>query len=372
MVGPTVERPAAVSGPWGWRVPNHATSYTMPPAQTVQFARLAMAAMAERNILPSPENYAVWHAHVSGRRPELSRAIESLIAENQTFTEAVNQALYRRFFDHGADQEAVSLVTREIEAVLGQAVALVQSQGNDAENYGRTLEAASDDIARGGPNLAEVVNRLVAETRQMLARKRILEKKLGDSANEISELRTRLDTVSREAITDVLTGIPNRLRFDSVVRSTVADAARTTKPMCLIMLDIDHFKKFNDTYGHQMGDQVLRLVARTIVECVRPDDTAARYGGEEFAIVLPGTDLDAAFKIAERVRTAVASKSITRRNQNEVLGSITLSLGIARFRAGENIEALIERADEALYLAKRSGRNRVMGEVVKVGAPARV
>ena len=144
------------------------------------------------------------------------------------------------------------------------------------------------------------------------------------------------------------------------LRELMTAANVEPKPLALIMIDIDHFKKFNDNYGHQIGDQVLKLVGRTLTDCVRGQDVAARFGGEEFAIILPNTNLDGAYVVAENIRNNVAAKKITRRSTGDSLGQITLSLGIAMFRRGEEPEQFLRRADEGLYLAKGAGRNRTM------------
>lgn len=128
------------------------------------------------------------------------------------------------------------------------------------------------------------------------------------------------------------------------------------------MVDIDHFKRFNDTHGHQVGDQVLRLVAKTLTDCVRAGDLPARYGGEEFAVVLPKTGIQVARPIAERIRTTLAARKIIRRNTGEGLGGITISIGAALYHPGETPAALVARADSALYAAKRQGRNRLVVE----------
>jgi diguanylate cyclase len=130
------------------------------------------------------------------------------------------------------------------------------------------------------------------------------------------------------------------------------------------MVDIDHFKQFNDAHGHQMGDQVLRLIGSTLTLSVKGQDTPARYGGEEFAIILPRTRLDDAVTLAEQIRKTVATKRVTKKNTGEALGKITLSLGVAMLRAQEPLGDLIMRADEALYAAKRGGRNRVVSEEI--------
>ena len=128
------------------------------------------------------------------------------------------------------------------------------------------------------------------------------------------------------------------------------------------MIDIDHFKQFNDTHGHVLGDQILRLVARTITRLVREEDIPARYGGEEFTVVLPGATLDKAVEIADTIRLNVASKNAVNRRTGAVLGTITLSAGVAQYRPGESLTSLIIRADEVMYLAKQRGRNRVLSE----------
>jgi diguanylate cyclase len=133
--------------------------------------------------------------------------------------------------------------------------------------------------------------------------------------------------------------------------------------LCLVMIDIDHFKRFNDTYGHPMGDQVLRLVARVIADNVKGRDTPARYGGEEFAVILPNTSLADAATVAEQLRRAVSKRRVTRRDTMQDLGSVTMSLGVSQFRPGEQLQHFIDRADAALYQAKRAGRDRVLSEL---------
>ncbi len=129
-----------------------------------------------------------------------------------------------------------------------------------------------------------------------------------------------------------------------------------------MMTDIDHFKNFNDSFGHLTGDQVLRLVAMSVKQNVKGQDTAARYGGEEFAIVLPNTVLRSAITVADHIRRAVMTKELMKRSTGEHLGRVTISLGVATLQKNDTPQMLIERADTCLYAAKRHGRNRVMCE----------
>jgi diguanylate cyclase len=134
------------------------------------------------------------------------------------------------------------------------------------------------------------------------------------------------------------------------------------EPLSVLLIDIDHFKTFNDKFGHGVGDQVLRLMANVLRERVRDIDLPARYGGEELIAVLPGAELAACEAVAERIRRSISECHITRRSTGEALPGITVSIGAAQFQFGESMADLIERCDQALYLAKRTGRNRVVTE----------
>jgi diguanylate cyclase len=129
-----------------------------------------------------------------------------------------------------------------------------------------------------------------------------------------------------------------------------------------MLTDIDHFKTFNDSFGHLTGDQVLRLVAMSVKHNVKGQDTAARYGGEEFAVILPNTVLRAAITVADHIRRAVMTKELMKRSTGEHLGRLTISAGVATLRADDSAQSFLERADACLYAAKRHGRNRVMCE----------
>jgi len=167
--------------------------------------------------------------------------------------------------------------------------------------------------------------------------------------------------VQRQAVTDELTGLSNHRRFQEVMAQEVGRSKRFGHDLGLVMLDIDHFKSVNDTYGHQQGDVVLREVARVLRESSREIDEPARYGGEELAVALPQTDLDGAYLFAERVRTALEALRIPRLNGAGGALRVTASFGAAAMPGtGDDTGSLIAAADAALYQAKRTGRNRTV------------
>lgn len=177
------------------------------------------------------------------------------------------------------------------------------------------------------------------------------------------ELKRSRDLLQRLTTLDPLTGIANRRRFDAYLGAEWARAARDEQPLSLIMVDVDHFKRYNDRYGHVVGDQCLSQIAATLQGAVqRPADLVARYGGEEFACVLPGTDLAGAEQTAERIRAAIEHLALPHPD-SPVAGHVTISLGVATLfpHAEESSTSLIEAADRALYEAKQRGRNRVCG-----------
>jgi diguanylate cyclase len=207
---------------------------------------------------------------------------------------------------------------------------------------------------------------LMGETQAMAQRNKALEDQLNQAVGEVTQLRQNLEVVQREALTDALTGIPNRKCFETRLREAARDAMENGEPLSLLIADIDHFKRFNDTYGHQLGDQVLKLVARTLTHSVKGRDTPARYGGEEFAIILPQTRLKDASVVADQIRHTITRHKLVGRESGGDYGTITVSLGASQYRPGESLGDLIRRADAALYHAKRMGRNRVSTEEASV------
>lgn len=159
---------------------------------------------------------------------------------------------------------------------------------------------------------------------------------------------------------DPLTGIKNRKTFDATIRDKFVEARKQGTPLTLVLADIDHFKSFNDQWGHQTGDQVLRLVAEVMNANVKGKDVLARFGGEEFAVILPETSLANAAMLANRIRRAVEARRLKKRRTGEDLGVITMSMGVALATPNDDVENFIERADQCLYLAKGRGRNQVV------------
>ena len=174
-------------------------------------------------------------------------------------------------------------------------------------------------------------------------------------------MKTMADALRQLATTDGLTGLPNRRMFESALDQEWRRARRGGKPLALLMVDVDHFKNYNDSYGHPAGDACLRIVAQTLRICARrPSDVVARYGGEEFVILLPDTDLRGGIQLGERLCAALREMDI-RHETSPVSTVVTASVGVAAATPSADAEAddLVKAADEALYQAKAGGRNRV-------------
>ena len=332
--------------------------------QARDFSEAALAGMIAHDVPPTPENYAVWYAYASGLLPELKRTIDILVSNQQEFSPATNAELYSRFCDTGRHFNLLQETGGRLQYAVDQAVRYLKTASGEAAAFGKTLGQYSSEFGAipGDEELRAVLSGLILETERMSERNRSLEERLTQSSGEIAELRQNLEVVRRESLTDALTGIPNRKFFDARLREAASDAMESGEPMSLLILDIDHFKQFNDSYGHQLGDQVLRLVARTLTDSVKGRDTPARYGGEEFAIILPQTRLKDAIGLADQIRHTIMRRRIVRKNTGDDFGTITLSIGVSSYRPGEQLLQTVRRADDALYQAKRSGRNRVAAE----------
>lgn len=319
--------------------------------------------LQRRGILPTPSNYDIWFTFRTGGSPALSARLTSLIERGDTFTSDLLANLHDEFLA-GADVESVGGAASDLQETAESIVGQVAAGGVAMRDYGEALAACQAGLDSEGPigGLVQAVATLTTETAKAAERNRALQQQLAASALRVSKLRQALVTMKQEATTDPLTGISNRKAFEAKLRRGIAGARGDPAPLSVLLLDIDHFKRFNDTHGHKVGDLVLRLVGRVLADNVKGRDTAARYGGEEFAILLAGADLHAAEIVARQISASLSGMQLAVRQGGDTLGRVTVSVGVAQFRSGEGMAALVERADVALYRAKHSGRNRVCTE----------
>lgn len=328
--------------------------------RAVTCAVTAFERMKALKVAPTPNNYEMWYAYVADSLPELRQEIDHMLARGTAFTPEVCESLYQRHLGNETSREGFDDASRRLQDTMSSVASAVGTVQAGAQAYGQSLESFSGAMQDGGDG--DRLAAMLAETRRMTDLNKALEQKLTESRKEVEDLRRNLDTLEIEASTDALTGISNRKIFDRVLTEQSARAQAKGTFLSLLMVDIDHFKAFNDTHGHPLGDQVLKLVARSMVQCVREQDTAARYGGEEFSVILPGCTVNDAGVIAEKIRRTVANRRIINRRTNQDLGRVTLSIGVAELALGEPLTAFVQRADEALYAAKRNGRNRVISQ----------
>jgi diguanylate cyclase len=332
--------------------------------RTMAFAEVALAQIKSLRQTAVPRNYEIWYVYATGYNAPLNKIINETLARNGRLTEADLEQIYETYLSQIKTTDRIDKVGARVIGEIDDVMTLIDDALGMSASYDNTLSGATEKlaVAQGRDQVKAIVDSLMRSTGEMRETNKALRDRLTLSKSEISDLQQSLEAIRAESLTDPLTGLGNRKYFDRSIDAAVQNALDNGEPLSLLMFDIDHFKSFNDSYGHLTGDQVLRLVGLSLKQTIKGQDITARYGGEEFAVVLPNTALRQALTVADHIRRAVMAKELKKKSTGEILGRVTISVGVSMLKPGDDTDSLIERADACLYAAKRSGRNRVICE----------
>lgn len=332
--------------------------------RTISYGESAIGYI-KKNTLPAyPRSYELWYNYSAGYNQGLNRAINETIKKHGTVSTEEMLTLYGRFLSPTRLGDRLDEVGSKVSREVEELVDTLKLSADATSDYGSALEKTGERIrsVEDPKKLQMYVTHLVKSTQNAVASNKKLESQLLESKTHIETLQSSLEAIRYESLTDELTTLNNRKHFENSIERVINHSEESGDGFSLLMTDIDHFKNFNDTYGHQTGDQVLRLVALAAKQNIKSEDIACRYGGEEFAIILPHTSLEDAAAIGDRIREAVMSKELVKRSTGENLGRVTISVGVATYREHETAQTIVSRADAAMYAAKNAGRNLVKTE----------
>ena len=326
---------------------------------TLRVAGTAIDRIKALSLPADPQGFELWYRYATGHDPELNGAINRALETTGRLSIREAEEIYHQYLASSRPEtkinDAGSRLSIEVDKIveLLDELILSTSQGRDdcAEASVKLGQSSDSNAVRA------IADALIKSLRAIEMRNAALEQRLSASKRELEAVQGALATMSIEASQDPLTALANRREFERAIEEMVEGAHRQQAPLSLLMIDIDHFKAFNDRFGHVMGDSVLRLVGAVLKQSIKGQDLAARYGGEEFTVILPNTTIANADIVAQQLCRQIASRELKRRSDGESLGSITVSIGVAAYRRGERSRTLIERADAALYAAKSAGRN---------------
>lgn len=329
-------------------------------AQAIKYLKMVLPAMAHLKIPTTPENYAVWYEYTTGKNPALIKKIDSLKSENREFSQTVNDKLHEIFIAQRA-QLSIHQLNASVKSVIDNLLTQIQREDQGLNGYCESLEKLTHQVTSITQlsDLETLITKLVSEAHTRNKENEVFRTKIKEMSKKVEDLDKNLKRVAIDANTDALTGIFNRRAFNQKLSEELANKK---KNLSIIMIDIDHFKRLNDTYGHLTGDKVLKFIATLIGKNIRGQDFLARFGGEEFVIILPETPLENALCVANNIRSYLSKQKLYDSSNNEQLGSLTLSMGVSCRLAKDNSEKLIDRADKCLYLAKSQGRNKAIAQ----------
>lgn len=295
----------------------------------------------------------------------LTKVVDSMIEKKMTFNEELSEKLYEKFFSAEKELKTIVETGATFQKELKKIVSVLKETGEDTSLHTNTLMEQMSKLSdfEGANELKDIVKVIIDDTDKMQAQSQKLESKLEESTFKIESLQSNLENARIESRTDALTNIGNRKFFEEKIEEYVTNHKKLGHDLCLIPCDIDFFKKFNDNFGHQIGDQVLKVVAHVIKKELGLQGSAARYGGEEFAILLPKAKLGDAIEIADHIRKVISERIIKNKNTGANFGRITMSFGVASMNANMTADDLIQKSDSALYLSKANGRNMVQSEL---------
>lgn len=335
-------------------------------SETLGYATKSMEFMAKNKVLPIPENFAVWFFYATGKNADLKREVDTIIGNNLPFSPETNSYLHQKYVVGNRSQKALDDAAVNAQKILLEALRIINDFGGETKNYSHDLDGYIEHIEHefsADEGVKNIFKELIDATSNLKKSGESINSKLEESTKEINSLRKNLQQVTVEAQRDFLTGVFNRKTFEKLIDEQMMIANEQETPLSLLMIDVDHFKQFNDKFGHLLGDEVLKIVARALTDTLKGRDVVARFGGEEFVVFLPDTPIEGALRVAEMIRSTIARKQLKRRDTGEAYGTITVSIGVSTYRRSEDtLPTMLKRADDALYSSKHNGRNRVTAE----------
>jgi len=335
-------------------------------------AKRALDYIARYRTPPTPHAYELFYTVCAGQNQDLNKALADIIAEKRKLSAADAERLYNGYVSAEPPSETMMTVGSQLNCQMSSLLSLLGSAAANASTYQASLENAGQKLSGGADaqNVEALVGSLLSATKTMAQTNSEVAVNLETSRAQVAQLEDCLKVAREESARDALTGLIIRRHFDRLLDEAILSAVKSGEPTSLLVADIDHFKAFNDKYGHIAGDSALRYVASCIKTNVKGKDTAARYGGEEFAVILPATSIERAFGVAERIRHLINSRELVKKANNENMGRISVSIGVTELLAGDTAESFLDRADMCMYAAKKAGRNQVMDTAEPALAPA--
>lgn len=325
-----------------------------------EYLRLALTYIAKYNLPANPVNYTVWYEYVSGKNIKLKKAIDASLDAARPISAGNVETLYQKFVADG-DRIVISKLLTKIALMLKDITGHVLETEGDLAGHGKNLSELANQISevRDYNEIKDIVDQMIVETKELVDSGKRLQTRMKISSDDLKQLQQDLEKSQQEAQTDALTALLNKRGFEKRFELERIRAKQNETPFSLVMVDIDYFKKVNDTFGHLVGDSLLKSIAMMLKSHLRKNDIASRYGGEEFLILLPETGIEGAKAAAQKIRDTLAIKEWKLKETGESMGKVTVSMGIALYRLNEPEQALIKRVDDALYLAKNRGRDQI-------------
>ncbi|MPQ77340.1 GGDEF domain-containing protein [Hydrogenovibrio sp. JE_KL2] len=337
------------------------------PEKSIRIFGQLIDIFEEQSINPTPLNYFIWYEYYKGDNPKFRQEMDKILNDPFGYNDRLGRRLYDEYFadDDSADNEFDKALKRLIGLVIKKmniwSDKLAQ-QSKELDKFATSLNDPNIDAA----TLKELTHTVQSTVTSMQESSADLQKELMSSNEEITRLRKQLIEARAQVMLDELTEVGNRKAFNIAMAEMMDSAQASGNPesLVLIMTDIDHFKRFNDNFGHLVGDSVLRYFANLMKKSKLENETICRYGGEEFAVILSDSDMESAMERAESIRHNIETAKLKRKDSTKELGLITASFGIATYKGlEETVDEFIKRADDALYLAKEQGRNQVKTEL---------
>jgi len=321
--------------------------------------RMLVALLGKQQIPPNIINIHLLYEYVSETNPELADALKPFFTGKRSYSKKEATDLYKKYIldkDKAKQDQLKEAIDRYFNDLIGDIKKL--NEGNSSSN--KSIKENCNKLQKiETPNeIKGLVEGMVTEIQSVIDANTKFEQELTSKHSELESLRKELEETKELANKDPLTKLKNRRFFEGFTNRYIEKAKKTGGVLSLIILDIDFFKKVNDSYGHVTGDKVIILVADTIREVISKECIAARIGGEEYAVLLPKITITETKNISERIRKTVEKKRLVIKNGEEKIG-VTVSVGGTVYKTGEDYNSFVHRADEALYSSKGNGRNRV-------------